>query len=113
MSTNENPLTPEERDRLAAGQAAYETFQKAFPTEDWGRPWDLLDDLVDDARQGWADIAEAASDEISAHVNLERDARIQHLEELLTEILGTPEVAMFAPRVTYAEWRERAGIEQA
>jgi hypothetical protein len=106
VTAKEKPLTPEERDRLAAGKAAYEAFQRAFPSEDWGRPWNLLDDLADDAREGWADIAEAASDEIAAHVNLERDARIQHLEELLAEIINDAVPCGLRP-----EWRARAGIE--
>jgi hypothetical protein len=110
VSTKEKPLTPEERDRLAAGKAAFEVWSQRFDgrmVEDWDK------DLADSERQDWADIAEAASDEIAAHVNLERDARIQHLEELLTEVLwAVGEWSGFGEdKARIAEWRKRAAIE--
>lgn len=39
------------------------------------------------------------------------ESQVEHFRELTAEILDTPEVRMFAPTVSYAEWRKRAGLE--
>ena len=93
---------------VTPGRAAYEAFQKAFPSEDWG-PWDGIE-VACDEHAGWEAIAAAGA-----------ATGLNELRELVAEILGefkpgSPPVTSWHAEARISEdriagWRERAGLE--
>lgn len=103
---------------VSPGQAAYEAFQRAFPSEDWG-PWDGLDDIPPDEgeaapRPGWEAVALAGCGEwakILADITEQRD----ELRSVLAEIFASMEMTATQypqdlQKVRLDSWRARAKL---
>lgn len=93
------------------GHAAYETFRRLFPGEDWG-PWELIGGTDEENQPGWERIAQAAVDAASVpSLILKFDGKLT--EEQVTEIRAAldravkpkpaPELAMLRADLADAE----------
>ncbi len=110
MNANVSGKTP--------GQIAYEAFYQDFSEDEpWSPPaWAELPERDHHSWEVAAKTAAAAYGTLPGPVVTVIDdeplhAQIGELRALAAEILDTPEVATYAPRVSYADWRQRAGLD--